>query len=167
MAVIVVSSVFGASRSANGDEDIHDRLDEHDALATKELTGHGATVVEDLDDGVLALFPVPDSNPVRVVACALRIVEHLEEDGVAVRLGLHAGEVSMTRKGARGDALTTALEVMRNAAPGEVLVSGACRQLVTRTGQRFTDLGEHELDVADDPVHLFRAERLTGPRFGP
>ena len=169
MAMVLVSNLLGASRleAADGDEEGEELLAVHDALVSHELKTHGATLVEPLDDGLLGLFPVPEASPVRVVACALRIVQRLEEDGVPVRMGLDAGEIALTRKGLRGEALDSVIEVVRNAAPGEVLVAEAARKLVTRTGQRFTDLGEHEIDLTGDPVHLFRAEPLAGPRYGP
>jgi class 3 adenylate cyclase len=168
MAMVLVSSVLGAHRSSNGDDEADERLDQHDELVGRELTGHGSTITAEIDDGLIGVFPVEEkTNVVRIVACALRIVQELEELGMPVRIGLDAGELATTRKGVRGEAIDTATEVMRNAAPGEVLVSGAARDLVTRTGQRFTDLGEFELEGVEEAVHLFRAEPLRGPHYGP
>jgi class 3 adenylate cyclase len=47
---------------------------------------------------------------------------------------------------------------MAQAGTGEILVSGAVRDLVAGSGIRFSDRGEQTLKGIPDPVRLYRVE---------
>src|SRR3989442_1437447 len=76
-------------------------------------------------------------------ACAIR--EDLGSLGVDVRAGVHTGECEVIGPDIGGMAVHIAARVVARAAPGEVLVSGAVRDLVVGSGIEFVDRGTHEL----------------------
>jgi class 3 adenylate cyclase len=94
-------------------------------------------------DGVLLRFVTADA----AVQCAIALVEGLAafnevhnqlSDGVAVRLGVHSGEVPAAPRSERGrvasPTLDVAAELQQSARPGEVLVSAATYALLSHTG---------------------------------
>jgi len=90
------------------------------------------------DGSLLATF----DGPGRAIRCALATAAAGRQHGLAVRQGLHTGEVqriggsgAMARIG--GVALQTARRIAAVARPGEVLVSGTVRDLVAGSGLRF------------------------------
>ncbi len=69
--------------------------------------------------------------------------------GLAIRTGLHTGEVETAGGDVNGIAVHIAARIMALATPGEVLVSGAIPPLVL--GPRITfDRGSHELKGVPD-----------------
>jgi class 3 adenylate cyclase len=74
-----------------------------------------------------------------------------------VRAGLHTGEIVQRGDDISGIAVHLAQRVSSEAAGGEVLVSRTVVDLVTGSGLRFTDRGEHQLKGIDTTWHLFAA----------
>ena len=145
-----------------------DGVDPRDeALIRHELDSHGATSSDGPGHGIVGVAAMEKTKPVRVLAGALGSVRQLFEAGLLARAGVHVGECSTRRSGARGPAVDVAIEVARNAAPGEVLLTGVARNALGQTQQRFVDLGRHELDGDVGTFHLYRAYAPPPARFGP
>jgi class 3 adenylate cyclase len=145
-----------------------DGVDSQDeALVRHELDSHGAMSSDGPGHGIVGVAAMDAAKPVRVLAGALGSVRQLSDAGLLTRAGIHVGECSARRSGARGPAVDVAVEVARNAAPGEVLLTGAARNALGQTGQRFVDLGRHELDGGVGTFHLYRAYAPPPPRYGP
>jgi len=67
------------------------------------------------------------------------------EMGVAIRAGVHTGEVEWVAGDIRGVAVHMAARVMAAAGPGQVLVSATTHELLAGSGLEFRDAGTHEL----------------------
>jgi hypothetical protein len=65
--------------------------------------------------------------------------------GVEIRLGVHTGECETIGEDISGIAVHIAARITSQSAPGEILVSGAVRDLVVGSGIGFHDRGQHEL----------------------
>jgi hypothetical protein len=119
------------------------------------------------DGSLLAAF----DGPGRAVRCASALIEAVARDlGLALRCGLHSGEVQRT--GARGTegsiggiALRTARGIADLARPGEVLVSSTLRDLVAGSGLRFRERkGGASLEApGGGTLVLFAAETEAPP----
>jgi len=94
-------------------------------------------------DGVLLRFTTADAG----VQCAIALVEgsaafnevgNQLSDDVAIRLGVHSGEVPAAPRSERGrvasPTLDVAAELQQSARPGEILVSAATYALLSHTG---------------------------------
>ena len=79
-----------------------------------------------------------------------------QKAGLAIRVGIHTGEVEMVGPDARGLAVHAAARVMSVAGPGEVLVSSTTRDLVEGSGLILEDAGTHELKGIAGERRLFR-----------
>ena len=97
--------------------------------------------VDTAGDGFFATF----DGPARAIRCARAIVEAVEPLGLAVRAGVHTGEVELLHGKAAGIAVNIGARIAARAAAGEVLVSGTVTDLVAGSGLEFEDRGVAEL----------------------
>lgn len=135
----IVASTDNAVRL--GDKRWTQILDDHDSIVTQELDRHRGRKVNPTGDGMLATF----DGPARGVRCAQAICEQVGPLGIAVRAGLHTGEVELRGDDIGGIAVHIGQRVSSLAGPGEVLVSRTVRDLVTGSGLEFSDRGEQHL----------------------
>jgi class 3 adenylate cyclase len=105
-----------------------------------------------LGDGVLATFP----SAAQGIAAALTCAEAGADLGLALHLGLHAGDVLREDRNVHGIAVSLASRVSDLSAPNEVLVSATVRDLARASaGVSFEDRGERELKGIAEPQRLF------------
>ena len=77
--------------------------------------------------------------------------------GLTIRAGLHTGECEVRGRDIAGLAVHIASRVSALAAPSEVLVSRTVVDLVTGSGLRFDDRGEHQLKGVPGGWRVFAA----------
>lgn len=130
-------------------------LDRHLDRVGRAVAEHGGELIKTTGDGALALF----TGPAHGVRCAEEIIGDAGELGLAVRTGLHTGEVERTRDDVAGLAVHLAARIMSLAVAGEVLVSRTVRDLVIGSDLSFSDRGEHELKGIPDRWALYAARR--------
>jgi pimeloyl-ACP methyl ester carboxylesterase/class 3 adenylate cyclase len=112
------------------------------SLARQELAHYAGMEVDVAGDGLFATF----SGPARAIRCALAMRRAVEEIGLRVRAGVHAGELERDeRGGVSGLAVHIGARIMAEADPGEVLVSGTVKDLVVGSGLDFADRGTRSL----------------------
>ena len=75
--------------------------------------------------------------------------------GLAMRSGLHTGEIELSRDDIGGIAVHTAARIVAVAGPGKTLVSSTVRDLVAGSGLRFEDCGPHALCGLPEQVRLY------------
>jgi len=126
-------------------------VDLHNERLQYELDRYRGRLVKTTGDGVLALFDGSE----RAVRAAAGMVRAAADIGIAVRAGIHTGEVELEAGDIRGLAVHMAARVMAVAGPGEVVVSATTQELLAGTNLRFRDLGSHELKGISGPRQLF------------
>jgi DNA-binding NarL/FixJ family response regulator len=153
LATVMFSDIVSSTErvAAIGDRRWRDLLDRHDAVIRRELARHGGREVKTTGDGFLALFDAP----ARAIRCAIAIRDHLREEGVDVRIGLHAGEVQLRGDDVGGIAVHIGSRVLAAAEPGDVVTSSTVKDLVAGSGISFDDRGEHDLRGVPDRWRLF------------
>ncbi|MCW3025190.1 MAG: adenylate/guanylate cyclase protein [Solirubrobacterales bacterium] len=124
-----------------GDKRWRALLENHNELVRHELAAFSGREVKMLGDGFLATF----DGPGRAILCACAIREDLGSLGIDVCAGVHTGECEVIGADIGGMAVHIGARVAARAAPGEVLVSSAVRDLVVGSGIEFADRGTHEL----------------------
>ena len=154
--VLYTDIVDSTARAALlGDDAWRQTLDRHDRFVGREIERHRGVNVKSTGDGVLARF----DGPARAVACALAIVDGARDLGLAVRAGLHTGEIELRGDDIGGISAHIGARVASLADPGEVLVSRTVRDLVAGSGLTFADRGEHELKGVPDRWQVYAASR--------
>lgn len=135
-----------------GDHAWKELIEQHDHAVRQQLTRYQGREVKTLGDGFLVTF----DGPARAIRCAGAIIDAVRPLGLAIRSGVHTGEVEIKGSDIAGIAVNTAARVSSAAGPGEVLVSGTVRDLVAGSGIRFADFGPCSLKGIDDGVRLYR-----------
>ncbi|HEX8105491.1 MAG TPA: adenylate/guanylate cyclase domain-containing protein [Solirubrobacteraceae bacterium] len=143
LATVMFTDICGSTEVASelGDRRWRDKLAAHDAAIRGVLARHGGREVKTVGDGVLATFdgPARGIRAGRAIAAAVRAL------GLEVRVGLHTGETEVIGADVGGLAVHIAARVMALAQPSEILVSQTVKDLVTGSGMRFADRGQHAL----------------------
>ncbi len=140
---------------AVGDARWRSVLDGHDQLVRRALARHGGTLVKSIGDGALATF----DNATRALSGAVELRDALAELGLAVRMGLHVGEVDTRGDDVAGVAVHLAARVMSHGGAGEIVTSAAV-PLVAAGGEfRFESLGPRPLKGLDGEYELHRLVR--------
>jgi class 3 adenylate cyclase len=143
LATVLVTDIVGSTERAGalGDRGWADLLMRHRAAVRRELEHFRGREVDTAGDGFLVTF----DGPARAIRCALAIRRAMHALGVALRTGVHTGECELLGDRIAGIAVHTSARISALAAPNEVLVSATVRDLVSGSGIKFEDRGEHEL----------------------
>jgi class 3 adenylate cyclase/pimeloyl-ACP methyl ester carboxylesterase len=143
-----------ASAAAMGDQAWRALLDDHDHVVRAEVESFGGRVVKSTGDGSLATF----DRPGRALEAALAIRDGVRPFGVAIRAGVHTGEIERRDGDVAGIAVHLAARVCSAAGPGEVLVSRTVTELVAGSNHEFSERGDHELKGIPGRWSLYAVE---------
>jgi len=137
-----------------GDRGWRALLDSHEEIARAEVEAHGGLIADFTGDGVVATF----DGPARGVRAALALRDRVHALGIAIRSGLHTGEIERRGGDIAGVGVHIAARVMALGDGDEVLVSHTVKDLVAGSGLRFQDYGMRELKGVPDAWRIFRVE---------
>ena len=155
LATVLFTDVVGSTERASelGDQSWRLALDLFERKVREGLALFAGDLTGTAGDGILATF----DGPARGIRCAWHIRDELARNGLEVRSGLHAGEVTRRGDDVAGIAVHIGARVSALASPGEVLVTRTVRDLVAGSGIVFEDRGEHELKGVPDRWALYAA----------
>lgn len=155
LATVLFMDVVGSTERASelGDRSWRVALDLFESTVRSGLALFAGDLTSTAGDGILAMF----GGPARAIRCAWHIRDELGRNGLQVRSGLHAGEVTRRGDDVAGIAVHIGARVSSLADPGEVLVTRTVRDLVAGSGISFEDRGEHELKGVPDRWALYAA----------
>jgi class 3 adenylate cyclase len=161
LKTIMFTDIVGSTERAvsMGDRRWHEVLDAHDSAVRGELERFHGDEVKAIGDGFLAAF----DGPARAIRCAQAITDKAADMGLEVRAGLHSGECEARGDDLAGIAVHIGARVGSLAGPGEVLVTGTVRDLVTGSGVEFHDRGRHELKGIPGEWQLLAVTPGSGP----
>jgi class 3 adenylate cyclase/predicted ATPase len=160
-------------------EDMRDLYQAYQAACAEAIARHAGYLAHYMGDGILAYFGFPEAHEddARLaVAAGLDIVEaaaglrgRLGRADIAVRVGVHTGEVVVAAMGAGdrrqehdvvGETPNVAARLQGAAGRDKVVISGATRELVEGWFE-LEDLGDIALKGVSRPVGAFRVARAT------
>ena len=145
-----------------GDAAWRNLLGTHNARLRMHLNVHGGREVKTTGDGVLAVF----DSPTRAVRCARDMARSCRDGDVAIRVGVHTGELELIGDDVRGIAVHVAARVVALGSSDDVMVSSTTRELLEGSGLAFADAGTHELKGLSGVRRVHRlvdsADRSTG-----
>jgi class 3 adenylate cyclase len=150
---LLFTDIVGSTVRAQslGDERWRRLLDRHEVLVARQIERFDGRFVKSMGDGVLATF----DGPARAIRCALAIREAMRGLDLAIRVGIHTGEVELRGGDIGGIAVHIGARVSEQAEPAEVLVSRTVVDLLAGSDFEFTDRGEHELKGVPGAWRLF------------
>ena len=125
------------------------------AAVRKELKNSRGKEVVTTGDGLLATFKAPAAG----IGCATAIREAVRTLGLDIRVGLHAGAYKVSGAEVVGLAFHIGARVAAKARAGEVLVSRAVKDLMSKSEVSFKERGVHQLKGVPGRWRLYRVER--------
>ena len=126
-----------------------------DAVRT-ELHRYRGREVDTAGDGFFASF----DGPARAIRCGQAVAAAARRLGLAVRLGVHTGEVEVVGDKLAGIAVHIGARIGSLAQGDEILVSSTVRDIVAGSGLRFTDRGQRTLKGVDGEWRLYAVDEL-------
>ncbi len=126
-------------------------LNQHDAVVRREVERFRGREVKTLGDGFLVTF----DGPARAVRCARSIAEAVQSLGIAVRSGVHTGEIEVKGDDIAGIAVHIAARIAALAQGGQVLASRTVRDLVAGSNLSFREWGIQHIKGLTEPMTLF------------
>jgi class 3 adenylate cyclase len=156
LVTLLFTDIVGSTEHAGqlGDRRWRELLDRHDATVRRQLERFQGKEIKTVGDGFVATF----DGPARAIRCACAIRDGVRQLGLAVRAGLHTGEVERRGDDIGGIAVHVAQRVSGIARPGEVLVSRTVVDLVAGSPIRFSEGQDHELKGVSGTWRLFTVE---------
>ena len=160
MRVVMFTDLGGSTALYErlGDVRAYGLVQVHDAAVRDALARTGGTEVRQTGDGIMASF---ESAP-RAAECAILIQQALARHRaahadvpLAVRVGLHAGDVVAAAHDLFGTAVNTAARVCAEAAPGQIMLTEAVRCRIEPAPAGIASLGRRVLKGLSTPVDLF------------
>jgi len=137
-----------------GDERWRELLGQHNDVVQRTIARFRGRWIKCTGDGALATF----DGPARAIRCAFAIRDEVGRLGLAVRAGLHAGEIELVGDDIAGIAVHAAARVSAHAGASEVWTSRTVRDLVAGSGLEFTERGEFDLKGIPGRWPLFTAD---------
>ncbi len=153
LATVLFTDIVGSTEraAALGDQRWRELKAAHHTVVRREFERFRGREIDSAGDGFFATF----DGPARAIRCATAICHALKQLGIAVRAGLHTGEVEVGHEGVTGLAVHIGARVMSMAGPGEVLVSSTVKDLVAGAGIEFDERGTEVLKGVPGEWRLF------------
>jgi pimeloyl-ACP methyl ester carboxylesterase len=154
LTTILFTDIVGSTHMAAeiGDQEWREVRRKHHDIVRLELDRFRGHERDTAGDGFFATF----DGPARAVRCAQAIEERVQTVGLAIRAGVHTGEIEITPEGPSGISVHIGARVAALAGSNEVWASSTVRDLTAGSGLVFEDVGEHELKGVPDPWRLYR-----------
>jgi predicted ATPase/class 3 adenylate cyclase len=140
-----------------GAEAFKDALAGHRRAVREAFGAYSGYEVDDAGDGLFFAF----ASASAAVTAVAQAMASLGDGPVRIRVGLHTGEPLLDPPKYVGADVHKAARIMSAAHGGQVLLSGATRELVA---EDVLDLGKHRLKDFAEPLSLFQ---LGSDRFPP
>jgi class 3 adenylate cyclase len=130
----------------------------------RHIEHHGGRILLFYGDGALSVF----DSAIEAVSSAVNIQRELaQEPRIALRVGIHTGDVVYDDEGVFGDGVNIAARIQSLGTSGSVLVSGKVYdEIKNQRHLRAVSLGEFNLKNVQRPLEVFAiaAEGVTLPQ---
>jgi predicted ATPase/class 3 adenylate cyclase len=160
---LLFTDIEGSTRllARLGDREYGRLLAEHHRLLRRAIVEHGGTEVATEGDSFFAVF----AEPAGAIGAAIEAQRALSAQAwpqdavVAVRMGIHTGDIELAEGEYVGLDVHRAARISSAGHGGQVLVSAATREAVHHelpAGSRLRDVGEHRLKDLPEPERLYQ-----------
>jgi len=156
----MVSSTELAARL--GDRRWHELLARYRRIVRRTLRRAGGREVDNAGDGFFAVFDTPGG----AIACACALTDELHAEGIEIRSGLHMGEVQTVGAKLSGMGVHIGARVSAQAGPGQVVISGTLRDVISGSDYGLVDLGVHTLKGVPGEWRLYSVTWGDGQPLG-
>lgn len=142
-----------------GDARYRELRDDHERQVRLQVERTGGRLLKVTGDGTLSVF----EGPTAAVRAAQAVIEDAKELGIAIRAGVHTGELERAGPDVHGMTVHIGARVGAAARAGEVVVSRTVRDLVMGSGLRFIARGEQTLKGIPGAWELYALASASAP----
>jgi pimeloyl-ACP methyl ester carboxylesterase/class 3 adenylate cyclase len=155
LSTVLFTDIVGSTerQAAMGDRAWRDVVLAHHERVRDALDRWRGVENDTAGDGFFATF----DGPARAVRGAMEASDRVRDLGIEIRAGVHTGECEAVDGKCGGIAVAIGARIAGVAGASQVLVSQTVKDLVTGSGLRFEDVGEHVLKGVPQPWRLFAA----------
>ena len=157
LAAIMFTDMVGYTALMQKDEiKARELIQRHRDLMKPHITKHGGKVLQFVGDGTFCTF----DSAIEAVNAALEI-QHVfkTEDEMALRIGIHVGDVVIEGEEVYGDGVNVASRIEPLAEPGGICVTDKVYDnLKNQQGMKITPLGEKELKNVEESLKVYSIE---------
>lgn len=155
-SVLFADIVDSAStQEALGDRRWRDLAEAFFGAARASAAQFGGRLVKTQGDGTVSIFPDPDG----AIRSAVRLQQMARDLGLDIRQGLNVGQVDLYGDDISGQAVTIGARIAALSDPGEILVSGALRDIVRGSDLMFVDRGARRLKGITGEMRVYSLQR--------
>lgn len=148
LATVLFTDLVGSTeQSVALGPDWQELLRQHNSAIRRELAQFRGREIDSAGDG---FFASGFEGPAQAIRCGCAIRDAIDALGLRIRVGVHTGECDIVDGKLAGVAVAIGARVAAQAASGEVIVSGAVRDLVAGSGIEFEARGIRELKGVGD-----------------
>ncbi|HEX9697371.1 MAG TPA: adenylate/guanylate cyclase domain-containing protein [Actinomycetota bacterium] len=158
IVAFLFSDIQGSTRLLDTLGDDYTRiLGEHRDLLRRAFLEHGGIEISTEGDSFFVAFERASDAVLAAVEAQRSLTRHeWPVEPLRVRMGIHAGEAAIHEDSYAGMAVHLAARVMSAAHGGQILITGACREMAGRANLEMRDLGEHTLKDIPERVRLLQ-----------
>ncbi|MDN5212012.1 adenylate/guanylate cyclase domain-containing protein [Fulvivirgaceae bacterium BMA12] len=154
LAAIMFSDMVGYTAMMQTDEQraITSRR-RHRKIMREKVSAHNGEILQYYGDGTLTIF----DSAIEAVDCAIEIQQLLQQEPkVALRIGLHTGDIVYNDEGIYGNGVNIASRIEALAIEGSVMVSDKVYDEIKNHNEFQTiSMGKFELKNVHQPVEVF------------
>lgn len=154
LAAIMFTDMVGYTALMQTDEAAAvEKRQRHKIVFDLSVERHHGKVLQYFGDGTLSIF----SSAIDCVNCAIDIQQQLNQPPkVAVRIGIHTGDISFDEEGIYGDGVNIASRIETLSVPGGIFISERVQEDVKNHKHIHTrEMGYFEMKNVREPVHIF------------
>ena len=154
LATVLFTDIVDSTATVEkiGDGPWQELLRLHNARLRDDLNTFHGREVKTTGDGFLAVF----DGATKAVRCGAAMTRSAHDLGLAIRVGIHTGEVEFVGSDVRGVAVHTAARVMALAGPDEVFVTSTTSDLLDGSDVVLEEAGTYELKGLSGRRQVFR-----------
>lgn len=154
LAAIMFSDMVGYTAMMQSDETraINSRK-RHRQIMREKVNLHSGEILQYYGDGTLTIF----DSAIEAVGCAIEIQRELQQEPkVALRIGLHTGDIVYNEDGIYGDGVNIASRIEALALAGSVMISGKVYDEIKNQAEfQAVSMGYFELKNVRRPMEVF------------
>jgi adenylate cyclase len=161
LAAIMFTDMVGYTTLMQTNEELANRKKErHKEVLEHSVHQFKGKILQYYGDGTLSIF----NSTIEGVRCAMEIQKQLaEEPKVALRIGIHTGDIALDESGIYGDGVNIASRIESLSVPGGVFISEKVwDDIKNQSGIQAREIGCFELKNVPQPVRVFA---ISNPGF--
>jgi TolB-like protein len=154
LAAIMFTDIVGYSSLLNEDENkAFDKLRKNQQIHKRLIKRYRGRWLKEMGDGILVSF---HSN-IEAVMCALALQKASEELGIALRIGIHQGDVIFENNDVLGDGVNIASRIQGVTSKNDIVISGKVySDIKNKEGLEAEFLGEYNLKGLSTTTGIYK-----------